>query len=54
MKRALLPIETSIETLVQGIKVIIEKARIKTVHMVNHEMLLTYWESCLRPLVVSK
>lgn len=47
-----LPETTIINTLVQGIKGIIETARKKTVSMVNQEMLLTYWK--IGHLIVTK
>ena len=47
-----LPAIKTIETLVEGIKEILENAREKTVSMVNREMLLTYWQ--IGQLVVTK
>jgi predicted nuclease of restriction endonuclease-like (RecB) superfamily len=52
MRKTTLPVDTNIENLVKGIKIIIEKARIKTANVVNHEMLLTYWE--IGRLIVTK
>ncbi len=34
----------SINSIVQGVKEIVEKARDKTIHLVNKEMLFTYWQ----------
>lgn len=44
IKKELATTAKSITSVVQGIKEIIEKAREKTVNMVNKEMLLTYWQ----------
>ncbi len=52
MRNEKLPSTKTIETLVEGIKKILENAREKTVSMVNREMLLTYWQ--IGQLVVTK
>lgn len=52
MKKEIVAPTINIEPLVQGIKEIIEKAREKTVSMVNQEMLLTYWQ--IGKLIVTK
>jgi hypothetical protein len=52
MTKEKLPATKAIETLVAGIKEIIEKARENTVSVVNREMLLIYWQ--IGRLIVTK
>lgn len=52
MSKEKLPALKIIETLIEGIKEIITKAREKSVSMVNREMLLTYWQ--IGNLIVTK